>query len=150
METLQDAVEAVAGRTRFSGVVRVDRAGMTEVCVPYGFADRALEVPNTVETRFGAASCAKTFTALAVLALVERGVLGLEATARSLLGRDLPLIADDVTVEHLLAHRSGIGDYFDEDTVQDISDYALPVSVHTLATTEQFVPVLDGHATAFP
>src|SRR3954447_645178 len=150
METLQDAVEAVAGRTRFSGVVRVDRAGMTEVCVPYGFADRALEVPNTVETRFGAASCAKTFTALAVLALVERGVLGLEATARSLLGRDLPLIADDVTVEHLLAHRSGIGDYFDEGASGEVTDYLLPVPVHTLVTAEDYLSVLDGHPTVFP
>ena len=35
--------------------------------------------------------------------------------ARSVLGDDLPLIGDDVTVEHLLAHRSGIGDYLDED-----------------------------------
>ena len=26
----------------------------------------------------------------------------------------------------------------------------LPVPVHELATTEQFVPVLDGHETAFP
>jgi CubicO group peptidase (beta-lactamase class C family) len=49
------------------------------------------------------------------MALVERGRLDLSTTARSLLGEDLPEIADDVTVEHLLAHRSGIGDYFDED-----------------------------------
>ena len=41
--------------------------------------------------------------------------LQLSTTARSVLGDDLPLIADDVTVEHLLAHRSGIGDYLDED-----------------------------------
>ena len=33
---------------------------------------------------------------------------------RSVLGEDLPLIGADVTVEHLLAHRSGIGDYLDE------------------------------------
>ena len=38
-------------------------------------------------------------------------------TARSVLGADLPLIDDDVTIEHLLAHRSGIGDYLDEDDV---------------------------------
>ena len=84
------------------------------------------------------------------MALVERGTLALGTTARSLLGDDLPLVADDVTVEHLLAHRSGIGDYFDEEAVTDITDYVMPVPVHELATTEQYLPVLDGHETRFP
>ena len=149
METLQAAVDEMAQRTGFSGVVRVDRSGDTEVCTAYGYADRAFEIPNTVDTRFGTASFAKTLTALVVLALVERGTLGLDTTARSLLGHDLPMVADDVTVEHLLAHRSGIGDYFDEDEEVELSDYVLPVPVHELATTEQYVRVLDGHPAKF-
>ena len=67
-----------------------------------------------------------------------------------MLGKDLPLIADDVTIEQLLAHRSGIGDYLDEDAVDDVGDYVMPVPVHELATTEQYLPVLDGHETVFP
>jgi CubicO group peptidase (beta-lactamase class C family) len=54
-----------------------------------------------------------------------------------------------VTVEHLLAHRSGIGDYVDEDAGGAITDYVLPVPVHELAATEDYVAVLDGHATKF-
>ena len=34
--------------------------------------------------------------------------------------------------------------------VTDITDYVMPVPVHELATTEQFLPVLDGHETKFP
>jgi len=150
MESLQDAIDGVAERTGFSGVVRLDRAGDTEICSAYGVADRAHGIPNTVQTQFATASGTKGLTALAVLSLVERGALELGTTARSLLGRDLPLIADDVTIEHLLAHRSGIGDYLDEDTLDDITDHVLSVPVHTLESTEQFVPVLDGHPTAFP
>ncbi|QNN53993.1 serine hydrolase domain-containing protein [Nocardioides mesophilus] len=150
MQSLQDAVDEAAERTGFSGVVRVDRARRTELCTAYGLADRAHEIPNTVETLFGTASGAKTLTALAVMRLVERGTLSLGTTARSLLGEDLPLVADDVTVEHLLAHRSGIGDYFDEDAAADIRDYVMPVPVHRLATTEDYLPVLDGHPTVFP
>ena len=67
-----------------------------------------------------------------------------------MLGSDLPLVDDAVTVEQLLAHRSGIGDYLDEDEEQELSDYLMPVPVHELATTEQFLAVLDGHATKFP
>ena len=60
------------------------------------------------------------------------------------------MIANEVTIEHLLAHRSGIGDYLDENAVDDIGDYVMPVSVHELATTEQFLLLLDGHETVSP
>lgn len=150
MPSLQDAVDEAVGRTGFSGVVRVDRSGRTELCSAFGLADRAHQVRNTVDTLFATASGSKTLAALAVMSLVERGTFGLGTTARSLLGDDLPLIADDVTIEHLLAHRSGIGDYLAEDLVDDIRDHVLPVPVHELARTEQFLAVLDGHDEAFP
>jgi CubicO group peptidase (beta-lactamase class C family) len=149
MTSLTDAVDAEVARSGFSGVVRVDRAGGTELVRAYGFADRAHGIANTVDTQFATASGTKGFTALAVMALVESGTLELSTTARSVLGSDLPLIADDVTVEHLLAHRSGIGDYLDEEEVADITDYVMSVPVHALATTEQFLAVLGGHETAF-
>ena len=150
MQSLRGALDRAAERTGFSGVVRLDRAGETELAIAYGYADRAHQIRNTVETLFAAASATKGLTALAVMNLAERGTLELGSTARSLLGKDLPLIADDVTVEHLLAHRSGIGDYLDEEAIDDITDHVMTVPVHELATTEQFLPVLDGHATRFP
>ena len=44
--------------------------------------------------------------------------------------------------------RSGIGDYLDED-VLDSEDYPMPVPVHRLVTTEDFLPILDGYPTKF-
>ncbi|MEZ0233657.1 MAG: serine hydrolase domain-containing protein, partial [Actinomycetota bacterium] len=82
-----------------------------------------------------------------VMSLVEEGSITLDTTARSLLGDDLPLIDDAVNVEHLLAHRSGIGDYLDESALDDKNDYVMPVPVQELATTEQYLAVLDGHDT---
>ena len=64
-------------------------------------------IAMTTDTQLGMASGSKTFTALVVMRLVEEGLLDLSTTARQVLGADLPLIADDVTVEHLLSHRSG-------------------------------------------
>jgi len=150
MTSLQAELDEVAERTGFSGVFRVDRAGETVAASAHGYADRAHRIPNTLDTLFGTASATKTLTALTVMALVERGTLTLDTTARSLLGGDLPLVADDVTVEHLLAHRSGIGDYLDESEVADISDHVLTVPVHELDTTERYLRVLDGHPTVFP
>jgi CubicO group peptidase (beta-lactamase class C family) len=146
---LATAIEKIARDTGFSGVVSVDRAGGSGFARAYGLADRARQVPNTVDTRFAIASGSKGFTALAVVSLIHQGLLTLTTTARSVLGKDLPLIRDDVTVEHLLAHRSGIGDYLDEEAGRDIADYVLAVPVHELATTEQYLAVLDGHPTKF-
>jgi CubicO group peptidase (beta-lactamase class C family) len=105
---------------------------------------------NTVETMFGTASATKTLTALTTMALVEQHAFDLSTTARSLLGDDLPEIADDVTIEQLLAHRSGIGDYFDEAELTDITQYAMPVPVHQLVTAQDYVQALEGHPTVFP
>jgi len=146
---LQERVDEVAAETGFHGVVRFERAGQVEVDAAYGLADRRHGIAMTTDTQLAMASGSKTFTALVVLELVEEGRLSLSTTARELLGDDLPLIADDVTVEHLLSHRSGIGDYLDED-VADSEDYLMPVSVHRLVTTDDFVPFLDGHPTKFP
>ena len=153
METETEALHreiVTLAESGFAGVVRVDVEGRTDLRAAYGLADRARRTPMTVDTRLGTASGSKTFTALAVLSLVEDGVLSLSTTARSLLGDDLPLVADDVTVEHLLSHRSGIGDYIDEDDPDlDDSGYLMPVPVHELATTEAFVRVLDGYPAKF-
>ena len=130
----------------FGGVVSVSRGADVEFEQAYGMADREHAIPATIDTQFAIASGSKAFTALAVVSLIADGALSLRTTARSLLGGDLPLIADDVTVEQLLAHRSGIGDYVDE----DLDEEPLPsVPVHQLATTADFIPALDGFPPKF-
>jgi CubicO group peptidase (beta-lactamase class C family) len=145
----RDGVDRLAAAERFSGVVRIDRNGEVELAAAYGMAHRGWGIPNTIDTRFALASGSKSFTALAVVSLIEAGALELGTTARSVLGRDLPLIDDRVTVGHLLAHRSGIGDYLDENVGYELSDYMMTVPVHELDTTESFLAVLDGFPTAF-
>jgi CubicO group peptidase (beta-lactamase class C family) len=142
---IEDAIDRLAAETGFSGVVRVD--ALTKA---YGLAHRGAGIANAVDTQFAIASGGKGLTALTVMSLIESGVLDLTTTARSVLGPDLPLIDDAVTVEHLLAHRSGIGDYCDEDAGHDVNDYLMPVGVHELADTEQFVRALDGYPPKFP
>jgi CubicO group peptidase (beta-lactamase class C family) len=149
MYGLEGDLDAFAAEDAFSGVVRVDSAVGMEVAKAYGLADRAHEIPNEMDTQFATASGTKGLTALAIVSLIEDGRLDLSTTARSVLGDDLPLIDDDVTIEHLLSHRSGIGDYLDEEVEHDLADYLMPVPVHELATTEQYLAVLDGHPRKF-
>ena len=142
-------LDVIASETGFSGVVRVDRGDRVEIMKAYGLAHRSYDIPNEVDTRFALASGTKGLTALTMVSLVEDGTLQLTTTARSVLGKDIPLVGNGVTVEHLLAHRSGIGDYLDEEVGLDLDEYLMPVPVHELATTEDYLAVLDGHPPKF-
>ncbi len=130
----------------FSGVLSIRRGDEVLGEWSVGFADRTAESPNTAETRFGLASGTKTFTALTVLSLVGDGALSLGTTARSILGDDLPLTADDVTIDHLLTHRSGIGDYLDEE-IDELAPMTVPVQ--QLDSTPAYLAVLEGFPTKF-
>src|ERR671935_243264 len=149
MSDLGGELDALASGTGFSGVVRIDQDERIEFARAYGLAHRGFEIPNQVDTRFAIASGAKGLTALAVVSLIEEGVLELSTPARSVLGHDLPLIDDGVTIEQLLAHRPGIGDYLDEEAGFEVADYVMPVPVHQLATTEDYLAVLDGYPSKF-
>lgn len=137
MDPLQRDLDAVARESGFSGVLRLD-----------GFAT-AYGDGITVDTQLAIASGTKGLTAVTIATLIEGGLLELSTTARSLLGDDLPSIGHDVTVEHLLSHTSGIGDYFDEELDTDVDAFAVPVPVGELETTEDYLKVLDGHPTKF-
>lgn len=123
----------------FSGVVRVG-----DETWAFGWADRAHDVLNTVDTQFAIASGVKGFTALVAVSTLPLGL-----RARELLGKDLPLVDDRVTVEHLLRHTSGIGDYLDEEVYSDWETYLLPVPAHELATTSAYLRVLEGRPQKF-
>jgi len=142
-------VDALASESTFTGAVRVDQGGELVLERAYGHAERRLGIENAPDTQFATASALKGMTGLAVVCLIEDGMLALDTPARAILGDDLPLIGDDVTVEHLLSHRSGIGDYLDEYEEGELSDYVLSVPVHTLLGPEDYVSVLDGFPAKF-
>lgn len=73
----------------------------------YGFADRAHAVPVTPDTVFGLASVTKTFTALALLSLVESGKLSLDdPLSKHLTG--LPSSWKNLTLRQLASMTAGV------------------------------------------
>lgn len=56
----------------------VIKDGQVVLHKPYGFADLANHVPTTNATVFGLASLTKTFTAMTLLSLVDRGLVNLD------------------------------------------------------------------------
>lgn len=77
----------------------------------FGFADLERRIPMTPRTLTHSGSMGKTYTAIAVMQLVERGVLELDAPVnRYLRGWRIanPLGGREVTIRDLLTHRSGL------------------------------------------
>ena len=99
----------------FSGVVLLARGSDVVLQRAAGESDRGLHAQNTLDTVFGLASMNKMFTAVAVAQLVEQGKLGYaDPVGRHLKGWLPEDLAARVTVEQLLTHTSGLGDYLPE------------------------------------
>lgn len=90
--------------------VRVIRDGEVVLTKTYGMADIEASQTVTAQSNFRLASITKPFTAMSILMLIERGQLSLETTLTQLF-KDFPPYGGQITVEHLLQHRSGLLDY---------------------------------------
>jgi CubicO group peptidase (beta-lactamase class C family)/D-alanyl-D-alanine dipeptidase len=87
----------------------------------YGLADLKARTPATVDTIYRVGSVSKLFTDIAVMHLVERGQLDLDAPVTNYLPEFKPKssFGRPITLRQLMAHRSGVvreppvGHYFD-------------------------------------
>ena len=92
----------------FSGTVLVAEGGEVIYERAIGYANREWSIPNAIDTRFRIASLSKQFTKVLVMQLVEEGKLGLDGKIASYLPDYTGPGADQITIQHLLTHRSGI------------------------------------------
>ncbi len=106
--------------------------------------------PVTPQTPFIIASCSKSFTALAIMQLVEAGEIELDAPIQTYLpwftmaGREDAAL---ITVRHLLAQTSGLsGPVSDKDLVNpDVSEDALETHIRELADYNLDRPAGESH-----
>lgn len=104
-------VASEMARLRIPGVsLAVMKDGKPLLVKGYGFADLEDRVPVKPETIFQTGSVGKQLTAAGILLLVQDGKIDLDAKIGKYLG-DIPSAWKAITVRHLLAHTSGLGDY---------------------------------------
>ncbi len=146
---VREAVSRAMIKLEFSGTVYLDTGDGEVLKESAGLRDRSNLLPNQANTRFGIASGTKTFTAAAVLALVSAGVLRLDTETASIIG-ELETITEGVTIERLLAHTSGVFDYYDEDEVEDFDSFEVDIPWSKLATPSDYLPLFAGKQAKFP
>ena len=134
-------LETVAKEVGFSGVISVAEKEISPFEKAFGYADRSNRIKNTVRTRFGMASGSKAFTALAIGKLIQEGRISFESRAVDCIQGALPNMSRDVTVRHLLAHTSGVGDYYDEDEINDFESFFVDRPWYELKGPEDYIPL---------
>ena len=122
-------LESLASRDLFSGTVLLARDADPVFQHSYGMADRERKLANTEGTTYNVGSITKVFTRLALFQLRDAGKLDFDAPLRTYLPDYPSKAADKITVQHLIDHRSGLGDFFGPDfevargRLKDLADY---------------------------
>ncbi|HEY2515986.1 MAG TPA: serine hydrolase domain-containing protein [Polyangiaceae bacterium] len=99
----------------FSGYLLVARDGVPIFSKGYGHTRRPGGPLPEATTRFRLASITKQFTGVAILQLVDKGLVREDDP----IGKYVPGLAfgDKVTLHHLISHTSGIAEYLREDAL---------------------------------
>ncbi|WCM26013.1 beta-lactamase family protein [Sphingomonas sp. QA11] len=112
---------------RFSGAVLIAKGNRILLRKAYGALDAANTQAITHATRFCIGSAGKMFMAVSILQLIQAGRLKLSDTIATHL-REYPdtLLARTVTVQQLLTHTGGTGDFFGPDYEAHASELHTP------------------------
>lgn len=96
-------------KSQFNGAISIEYDANPLLSEGFGMANFEHQVPNTTKTRFRIASITKQFTAVAILQLVDRGLLKLHDPITLVLP-NFPN-GDQITIHHILTHTSGIPNF---------------------------------------
>ena len=92
------------------GTVGIIKEGKLIFAKGYGSANLDYNIPNESQTVYRIGSTSKQFTAACIVLLSQQGKLSLEDKLIKFFP-DFPAYANDITIQHLLNHTSGIRDY---------------------------------------
>ncbi len=142
MAEVRARLDELAAADAFSGVVLVARDGEVQLERAAGMADLERAVANGAATRFNIGSISKAFTQVLISQLEAEGKLALDdKVIRHLPDYPDRAIAEKVTLQQLLAHRSGLGDIFNERYT--------PKAAAGLRTLADYLPLFTGKPLEF-
>ncbi|WP_080059426.1 serine hydrolase [Spirosoma aerolatum] len=138
-EKLDEYITAAARHHRFNGTVLLAKQGQILLQKGYGWRNEATQTPNDSNSIYQLGSITKTFTAAAILQLQEEKKLSVKDKLSQYLP-DYPN-ADQITIEQLFAHTSGIYDYKGVLYSNDSLEFTRPVSKERVLSTFKDKPL---------
>lgn len=142
-------IEAASKEIEFSGVISVKAGDDLIHSSAHGYSNRADEIMNTTETRFGIASGCKLFTAIAICQLIQKGKLSFDSKLKDCVRIVFPNFNQNVTIHHLLTHTSGIPDYFDEEVMDDFEEIWKNNPMYHVKGLKDFLPMFQDEGMMF-
>ncbi|WP_053219300.1 serine hydrolase domain-containing protein [Virgibacillus senegalensis] len=136
---LAEAVE----KEQFSGTAIVKKAGKILYEYAGGYADKANQRLNHLDTRFGIASGCKLFTAIAICQLAEKGSFSFHTRLNDCIKGDFPQFNQSITIHQLLTHSAGIPDYFDEEEIDDFEELWKQTPMYLMKNPADFLPMFQ-------
>lgn len=126
----------------FSGTVIVADHGKVIYSDAYGDANKDHRIPNRLNTSYNIGSIGKTFTAVAIMQLVEAGKLQLDDKLVKFMPEFPFPEKETITIQQLLNHSSGLGDYMEHE------DYKRKMS--SIETIADILPLIHAQKPLFP
>jgi len=111
---LDEYLQAAHKVWKFHGAALVAKDGKPILKKGYGMASIELGVPSSPKNKYLIGSITKQFTAAAILQLVEKGLVDLQAPITKYLPDYPKETGDKVTIHYLLRHSSGVPSYTDD------------------------------------
>lgn len=140
---LMTRIDQIQVKVKFSGTVLVERGEEVLAAASVGYANRAEQLDNQAETRYGMASGCKIFTSIAICQLVEEGKLSFETRLKDCLDVIFPNYDENITIHQLLTHTSGIPDYFDEEVMDDFEELWIERPMYHMRRLRDFLPLFQ-------
>jgi CubicO group peptidase (beta-lactamase class C family) len=120
----------------FSGCVLLSKDGEVLFSEGYGKASYELGVSNTPGSKFRIGSISKTFTAVSILQLVDKGQIRLNDAVDMYFPQQKN--GDKISISNLLSHTSGIQNYTDNPLMSDwVKNHSTPDEIfHRFSDTQ--------------
>ena len=123
----------------FRGNILAEQNGRVILDESYGLAVEEWNIPNTSRTKFEIASLSKQFTAAAILELADAGKLRVDDPIGKFY-KDAPHDWEEITIQHLLTHTSGIPN-------NEIKDF--PKGIAAAYTPDELIATFRNRPLAF-
>lgn len=119
---IEKYINAAVRNSHFQGSVLVAKGDSIVHQSAYGMNDIENKIPNNLNTQFLIGSLTKSFAAIAIMQLVEQGLIDLNAPVLRYIPNLNSALAEGVTIHHLLKQQSGLAPSLDALTDFEIMD----------------------------
>lgn len=107
IQKVEKIIDSCAKKENFNGAVLIAKEGNIELLKYTGIANRHYNIPYSDETIFPIFSLTKTFTAVLIMQLYEKGIINLDAPIAAYYPEYKGEAAKKVTIRNLLTYSSG-------------------------------------------